>query len=216
MLRVSALIQAWLRTHLGPKLTENERNRTWMFLHPLADPPEYFHGQYTAPFITGYMVTFVYATITPITPCFLFVCFLLLESVYRLEFFRNYSRTSDSGGKIWKSFIDIILVCMIIAQLTLAGFLALKKAVAAVPLMIPLVIITILFALFVNDTHMKVTTTLPTSDCLELDRRNEAEGLVDFSFVQGKYLQPALQPRYLQDLNGNSHTFAVPPAAEDG
>jgi hypothetical protein len=212
MLRVSPLFQAWARTKVGPKLTENERNRTWMWQHPLAEPPEFFHGQYTPPFITAYMVTFVYATITPITPFFMLACFLLIESVYRLEFFRNFNVKADSGGKLWKAFINIMLVCMIVAQVTLLGFLALKKAVAAVPLMVPLVIITILFFMFINDKHMQVATMLPTSVCLELDRLNAERGASDFRFVEGKYLQPALQ---LEDAEGNSTVNPVATAIQD-
>lgn len=200
MMRVGPLIQAFLRTKVGPRLTEKERSRKWLFFHPLSDPPEYQRGQNTASYVVMFMVTFVYATIAPITACFLLACFVLVESVYRLEFFRNYPATSDSGGKLWMGFIYIIIACMVFAQLTLVGFLALKKAVAAVPLMVPLIVITILFGIFINDKHMKVAKTLPTSTCLELDRQNEVNGLTDFSFVHSMYLQPALQPGGGRDL----------------
>ncbi len=194
MLRINPLIQAGLRTKLGPRLTEKERNRPWVGLHPLGHPPEFQNGQNTAQFIITFMVTFVYAVIAPITAFFLLACFILLESVYRLEFFRNYPVASDSGGKLWIGFINILVGCMVFAQLTLVGFLALKKAVAALPLMLPLIVITILFYIFINDKHIKVATTLPTSACLELDKQNEQCGLTDFSFVHARYLQSALQP----------------------
>jgi hypothetical protein len=44
LLRVSAVGQAIVRSFLGPSLTEDERETTWMGIRPLADPSEFEHA----------------------------------------------------------------------------------------------------------------------------------------------------------------------------
>jgi len=80
----------------------------------------------------------------------------------------------------------------VIAQLTLIGLLALKKSVFT-PALIPLIIITGLFILFINSKHSLVSNFLPTRDCILLDSENRVEGEMDMDFVKGAYLQPSLQ-----------------------
>jgi hypothetical protein len=84
------------------------------------------------------MVIFVYGTMAPITNWFLAFCFIILISGSRHQLVFNYPSTPDSGGYLWISFIGIIQTCMVIAQITLIGLLALKQAVIAVPCLVPL------------------------------------------------------------------------------
>jgi hypothetical protein len=82
--------------------------------------------------------------------------------------------------------------------LTLIGLLALKKSKFA-PALIPLIIITVLFIMFINAKHSLVSRFLPTRECILLDSENRTEGEMNMDFVKGAYLQPSLQ-----------HPFAEP------
>lgn len=144
------------------------------------------------------MVFFVYAAIAPTTSFFLYFCFILLESGYRYQYFHNYPRAFDTGGKLWLTFIQFTFACMIISQLTLIGLLVLKQSAFAGPAMGPLLAITILFIIFINGEHIVVTRNLPTRDCLLLDQKNTEAGLDDDYFGRGKYLQPALNAEAIE------------------
>lgn len=85
----------------------------------------------------------------------------------------------------------------IIAELTLIGLLALKKSKFA-PALIPLIVITILFIMFINEKHSLVSRFLPTRECILLDSENRAEGDVNMAFVKGAYLQPSLQHPFME------------------
>lgn len=64
------------------------------------------------------MVLLVYAVMSPITAFVLGFCFFYMESAYRHQFVYIYPATSDSGGKMWTKFINILLVCMLVAEVT--------------------------------------------------------------------------------------------------
>lgn len=128
LLRVLALLIAWIRSLVGPNLTEKERNTTWMWLYPLADPWEFEYAEVLAEEILYFMVTFVYSSLAPITNFFLAFCYLLLGSGYRHQFIYIYPPTPDSGGRLWLGFIGIMQSCMLIAQITIFGYFGLKRA----------------------------------------------------------------------------------------
>ncbi len=60
---------------------------------------------------------------------------MVMRPAFLHQFVYIYPTLPDSGGKIWISFIRIIMVCMTVAQLTLVGLMGLKKAGIATPLM---------------------------------------------------------------------------------
>jgi hypothetical protein len=200
-LRVYQLGMAFLRHCVGPNLTKSERRRTWAGINSLEEPPEFWHAETFAQIILYFMVFFVYAPIAPVTTFFLYFCFILLESGYRYQFIHNYPRPFDTGGKLWLVFIQFMLACMIISQLTLIGLLILKKSFYAGPAMGPLMAVTILFVVFINRKHTLVTKHLPTRDCIIVDRIHSENGIDNNYFARGKYLQPSLravpvQPEY--------------------
>ena len=190
MLRVSPLGMAFARQFVGPRLTEEERRKKWKFLTPLEAPREFEHANISGSVVLYFMVYFVYCCLAPVVCCFLLVMFFLMEMGYRYQFFHNYPPTPDSGGKHWKGFLHILQGCMIVAQLTLVGFLILKQSLYAIPFLVPLLTISILFIIYLNNYKLHVTKHLPSSHCVEVDKRNR---LKDFSFVKGKYIQPCIR-----------------------
>lgn len=210
LLRVVPLVIAFLRSKIGPNLTTKEQNKTYRkYLRPLSDPSEFEHAQVFANVVLYFMVIFVYAVISPIINYFMAICFLLMGTGYRYQFISNYPPTPDSGGKLWYGFVTICLSCMVIAQITLVGLLALKKATYALPCMAPLMAITVYFTHYLRGKHSYVTNHLPTRECLHLDRKHFANGIDDFDFVRNKYVQPALLAKDEQpedEITESSHT----------
>jgi hypothetical protein len=193
LLRVVPLTLALIRTKIGLNLTKKERSKPVNdYIRPLSDPRPFEHAEVFANLVLYFMVLFVYAIISPIVSYFVAFCFLIMGSGYRYQFIHNYPSTPDSGGKLWSGFICICLAAMIIAQVTLVGLLALKKAAYATPCMVPLIIMTVCFIMHLRVKHFRVANSLPTVDCMKLDRAN---GRLHFEFVQGKYLQPSLRAR---------------------
>eukprot|EP00522_Entomoneis_paludosa_P010249 CAMPEP_0172440364 /NCGR_PEP_ID=MMETSP1065-20121228/1000_1 /TAXON_ID=265537 /ORGANISM="Amphiprora paludosa, Strain CCMP125" /LENGTH=974 /DNA_ID=CAMNT_0013189155 /DNA_START=177 /DNA_END=3101 /DNA_ORIENTATION=- len=189
LLRPIPIASAALRTYIGPNLTEKERNKSYMGLRPLCDPKEFEHADYTSQLVLYFMCLFVFAVISPILPVITAFCFAFMGAMFRQQFIHIYPKFPDSGGKLWANFIQIMLSCMFIAQVTIFGLLGLKKGVKQLPLYIPLMCITVLFNLYIRQNHFRVARYLPTRECLKADLAR------DFStiFERGAYVQPQLK-----------------------
>eukprot|EP00544_Gedaniella_sp_CCMP2646_P013557 CAMPEP_0202490390 /NCGR_PEP_ID=MMETSP1361-20130828/7807_1 /ASSEMBLY_ACC=CAM_ASM_000849 /TAXON_ID=210615 /ORGANISM="Staurosira complex sp., Strain CCMP2646" /LENGTH=954 /DNA_ID=CAMNT_0049120269 /DNA_START=50 /DNA_END=2914 /DNA_ORIENTATION=- len=224
LLRVSPFAIALGRSLIGPNLTEAERQRTiFGFLRPLSDPLDFQHPEVGSNNALYFMVLFVYTAMAPLVNWFLAFCFLLMNSAYRYQFFCNYPQKPDSGGQMWISFIKIAQYSLIVAQITLFGFLALKRTAIAIPLLVPLLVINILFQWYVNQKHDQVATFLPSRESMLIDRKNNAEGPMDFSFLKDEYKQPQLKakgevlPENLtisREVAHGNDTYKTPPGSE--
>ena len=64
------------------------------------------------------MVLFVYTVISPMTPLITGACFAFMGAMFRGQFMYIYGKRPDSGGKLFASFIQIMLSCMLIAEIT--------------------------------------------------------------------------------------------------
>lgn len=190
MLRVMPLGLALARRFFGPRLTEEERKTRWKYLTPLEKPYKFEHANILGTVVLYFMIFLVYAALAPVSCFFIFAMFAMMESGYRYQFPHNYPATPDSGGQHWMGFLRILQCCLIVAQLTLLGFLLLKKSFFAVPFMSPLLAMTILFIIYVNKYQLYVTKNLPTSDCVRVDNKNL---LKDMTFAKGVYLQPCIK-----------------------
>ena len=203
LIRAYPLGSALIRSFMGPRLTKKERSKPWNGIYPLEDPPEFSHAETFAQIVLFYVMIFVYSSISPITCVFLCFCFFFLESGYRYHFIHNHHNHPDSGGKIWKGFIHVLMASILIGQLTVMGALGLKKALYSIPTLSPLLAITILFMIFVTPRRMHASEFLPAVLCMEWDHQYEAQEC-DADFAKGQYLQPALQhPRLFPEEDGD-------------
>jgi len=64
-LRIVALIMAFLRTFVGPKLTEKMRQTTFFGIRPLADPAEFEHASNMAQITVLYFMIMLVRTLLP-------------------------------------------------------------------------------------------------------------------------------------------------------
>lgn len=189
-LRLLPLLTASLRSCIGPSLTKKEQSRRWGNIFALQDPPPFRYARTFATLTLFYVVFFVYAVIAPLTSPFVLLCFVLLETGFRYHLIHNFPPWYDTGGRLWFFFLRFTLASMIIAQLTLIGLLALKLSTYAVPLTVPLIVLTIGFIVFLLGEHRRVVQNLPTRDCVLKDRENEDK---DVGFLKDQYLQPELK-----------------------
>eukprot|EP00980_Cylindrotheca_fusiformis_P002691 scaffold627_cov125-Cylindrotheca_fusiformis.AAC.8 len=202
LLRVVAVATHLIRSKVGPNLTEKERNTTWLGIRPLADPQEFRHAQVMSNTVLYFVVFFVYSTIAPITSFFVGLCFFFMTASYRHQFVYIYPTFPDSGGHLWANFFKLLPVCMFFGQITLLGMIGLKKSPIASGMMIPLLVITGLFTIYIRKQHFRMTESLPARDAMFCDSKYEYAN-EDFDFVMDKYIQPELREREKFPENGD-------------
>ena len=93
--------------------------------------------------------------------------------------------------------MKITLFSLLIAEVTLIGIMTIKKSALSSSLLVPLCWMTILFAIYLEQEHYKVSHHLPSTVCKKIDVRNHVNGM-DKGFLKGKYIQPALKEKYVQ------------------
>lgn len=194
-LRVLPLCKAFGRKFIGPRASAEERGRRVLgFLRPLNEPLWLLHAETLAANVLYFMVFFVYSSTAPLVNWFLMFCFLLLYPCWKYAIFANYPTKPDTGGRMWIMFMGIVRVSTIIGQLTLWAILALKDIPYAIPLMLPLLSINILFNIYMEQRHKRIAEFLPSADAIAIDdvqnnNKNDAE---NYAFLENHYLQPAL------------------------
>jgi len=201
LLRVYWVLIAFARSLYGPKLTVAERRTTWMGLRPFADPYEFEHAEVLANSVLYFVVFFVYATLAPITSVVMLLCFLIMSIAYRHQFLFVYPTSPDSGGRLWIQFMKVVPTSVLIGEVTISALLAAKHAPVASVMMIPLIIITVLFQLYIRQKHFQATEFLPGCECVEADRKNNLDGPMDLRFLSNHYLQPQLRDKVLYPTN---------------
>jgi hypothetical protein len=208
LFRVVAIFQSFARANFGRRLTEKERNRTVGFLRPLSSVDKIYFSRMQSRFLLYFMVIFVYTTISPLVNWLCLILFLFVSSVYRYQFVFNYPKTPDSGGKVWLHFMRTIFACILIAQLTLLSFLALRGSEIAAIFMIPLLIVTCMFISHVNEHYCKLGEFLPAKECLSQDMANDDDGL-DYNEFTNIYKNPSLMSRF-EDIDWMPHSYSSP------
>lgn len=223
LVRVIPVAIAYARSYVGPNLTDKERNTAWLGLNPLAVPGDFGFADVLSNGILYFMVVFVYGTLAPVTNWFMAFCFVIMISGYRNQLMFIYPPTPDSGGQLWIQFFGISQTMVLIAEITIFGYLSLKKATLAVPLMIPLIVITILFNFYIRQRHFLVSQRLPSRTALKKDLQNQAKGPLDMSFVRRKYVQQALQSKeslypenfsVVREIEQQQIVFMTPPGSD--
>ena len=189
LLRVAPVIMASLRDCFGPSLTEKERNTPWLFFSPLACPPIFNHAAVLSSVVLFCMILFVYSVLAPLTSIVLVLSFLLIGSAYRHQIIYIYPPTQESGGRLWLNFVGIVLNCMMVAQITIIGVMALKESIVATILTVPVLIATGLFKSYINQRHFKQVECLPSHECF---RRDTSSDFYITESFEDLYVQPEL------------------------
>eukprot|EP00588_Corethron_pennatum_P006430 CAMPEP_0194286570 /NCGR_PEP_ID=MMETSP0169-20130528/32792_1 /TAXON_ID=218684 /ORGANISM="Corethron pennatum, Strain L29A3" /LENGTH=899 /DNA_ID=CAMNT_0039033047 /DNA_START=142 /DNA_END=2838 /DNA_ORIENTATION=+ len=197
ILRLQPIIFAWIRSKIGPNLTEKERKQPWIIFRPLCVSEEFEFSTTQANLILFYTILLVYSVISPVLNWIMCFTFFLLSLVYRHQVFYIYPPTNDTGGYLFPQFVKMVIGCIYIAEITLIGLLSLKEAAIAASMLFPLIIGTVFFNMYINLEHYRLTKFLPSTMSVEEDKKNI--GLIDFDeLLIGKYLQPSMQKKTLE------------------
>ncbi|EER00603.1 hypothetical protein Pmar_PMAR021974 [Perkinsus marinus ATCC 50983] len=143
-----------------------------------------------------FMILFVYSVMSPISSFVMAIAFSFFSLVYKNQFAVVYAPSCDTKGELWTRAIRFILACLISAEFTVMGVLAIKEAAVVAPLMLPLFIGTILFWCYLEERHFKVASSLPAKVFVPIDRER-GEGFVGVSYT-GCYEPVAMRQRNLQ------------------
>lgn len=199
MIRSTDIAKAWARSVLGPTLTDAERAKPWLFFDPLSVPEcEYFSIQ--ALLVLFFMILFTYSVMSPVTSVVVGISFFLFSLCYRHQLIYVYTKTKDSGGKLFSDFVGLAISCILVSEFVMFGVLALKQGVLAAPFLIPLIVGTIMFRMYLNQEHYHVTKHLPSTTAVEEDYKHE--GKIDFDvFAKDAYKQPARMERFKEPEN---------------
>ena len=194
MLRTTALVQALLRSQIGPRVTKADRYQVFLGLRPLSNPRYFLHAQVLAGTSLRFMVLFTFSVLSPFVGYFLLFAFIAMEIGYRHQFIYVYPPILDSGGQLWMKFITITLVCMIAAEIVLITFMTLSKATAQAYAIIPLLLSSILFMFYLRQRHFKVANYLSLETCDKIDNLNKfnQRSAEDVDFLNNKFKQPEL------------------------
>lgn len=157
-LRLVALLSAGLRSCIGPNTTCKQKQRVFLGLRPLSEPVLFEYAFNMSQICVLYFVVLlvreqsldlrcshlahnsflakVYQAIAPLTVFILGFCFVLTRTAYLHNLIYIHPNTRDSGGRIWITFIRILIYTMFIAEFTTVGFLGLKGSTIATPLLV--------------------------------------------------------------------------------
>ncbi|GKY91769.1 hypothetical protein MPSEU_000148600 [Mayamaea pseudoterrestris] len=191
--RLVPLIFAAVRRFCGPRVTPRERKRPFIGLFfPLRHISAFPQADFMSSVVLLYMVLFVYAAIAPLVSFIAAFCFLWLQVAFTNQNIFIYAPTPDSGGKLWPKAIKILLSCMLIAEIITLGILGLRQSIIAVPLMVPLIVVSALFYGYVNQQHFKVAEHLTADACMEAEMKHIGNCDI-YSIAEDEYTQPALK-----------------------
>mmetsp|Transcript_6130 Transcript_6130/g.13221 ORF Transcript_6130/g.13221 Transcript_6130/m.13221 type:complete len:253 (-) Transcript_6130:377-1135(-) len=197
VVRLKPIVFAWIRGKIGPNLTEKERSLPWLIFLPLCDAGEFKFSVIQAELILLYMILMVYSVMSPMMSWIMCFIFFLLSLVYRHQLFYIYPATNDTGGYMFPQFVKMVIICIYVAQLTLVGVLGLKMQPLAVTLLLPLVMGTVFFNVYINQRHFELAKYLPSTKSVQKDRKNQE--IIDCHELNyGKYLQPSMQNRTIE------------------
>jgi Calcium-dependent channel, 7TM region, putative phosphate len=194
LLRPVPIVLAILRKCIGPKSSEREQRKSFLFLRPLADPVNFYQCTRLSQTVLYFMVFFVYSTIAPISNFFILICLVVQKSCILHQLVYIYPPFPDSGGKLWMEFFRFVPWGMMISQITIIGMLSLKRASGASIAMTPLFVCTVLFWHYIRQEHFKLAELLSAKECNMADLKRAQEG-VDWECFRGKYVQPELCER---------------------
>lgn len=201
LLRVLRVFSAFFRKRFGPDLTEKERGEPYLFLQPITISEEMEYPMRYAELILYFLVNLVYSCVAPLMSYFMLLAFGVLNLVYRHQLIYIYTSENDHGGKLWPQIITMLIVCMLVAEMTLIGIVSIKQGAIAASLMLPLVGATVFFLFYIHQQHFRVTHFVPSTLCKSSDIKNHAT--LDISFLNDQYLQPSMKEKELHPDNDN-------------
>mmetsp|Transcript_66537 Transcript_66537/g.164024 ORF Transcript_66537/g.164024 Transcript_66537/m.164024 type:complete len:895 (+) Transcript_66537:211-2895(+) len=212
LLQLVPAIIAFIRSKIGPNITQKERDTPFLGLAPLIVAPLLSLPGLLSNWVILFMITVVYSVLHPIVCLIMTLVFFLYGLAFRNQIARVYDPSNDTGGLFWPRMAKCLLICLIVAQLTVIAVLGIKEASAPAVLLVPLLVVTVLFFNYMMKQHLRVARQLPSDQAMVTDMKRDANAVAGM-LPPGSYVQEALKHKMKQpdgditDLGGDSPTY---------
>jgi hypothetical protein len=133
-------------------------------------PPTINYGETYPEHLLIFTVGITYAVIAPIILPFVLLYFLLGYIASLNEALYIYTPSYESGGLFWPLVFRRMISSMIISQLALLGFFALKESGSASAIMLPLPSLTWLYYKYICSAYTDKGMYLPVMQAAEVDK----------------------------------------------
>lgn len=124
------------------------------------------YGRYIPLHLFVFLITYIYAPISPTIIPFGFLYFVLGYAVTRYQLMYHVVPTYESGGAFWPIVFNQMCVIMLVAQITLIGVFSLKLNAFVAALTVPLPFLTYFFNKRLNKLR-KASHYLSLEECVQ-------------------------------------------------
>ncbi|KAI9288206.1 hypothetical protein BC943DRAFT_318002 [Umbelopsis sp. AD052] len=124
-------------------------------------PPTFSYGWSYPNSLLVFVIVMVYSTISPLILLFGMSYFGLQYFVYKYQFLYVYFTPYETAGGAWPNVFPRLLVGMLIFQLTMTGLFFLKTYIVLGALCVPLIALTVLYWVVMNQAYSRSSKSLP-------------------------------------------------------
>ncbi|XP_066922063.1 uncharacterized protein [Clytia hemisphaerica] len=150
--RIVPMIIIWLKLKWLAK-TPRQRLEAWK-------PPRAVYELLFSKALLFFLVGLSYSVLSPIIVPFVIIFFGFGYVVYLYQLTHVYMPEFDHGGRFWIYIFNRIMVIVFLFQLLMVGVFLLKEGFTAGILVVPLIVCTIFFWIYVNNKFEKISLYL--------------------------------------------------------
>jgi hypothetical protein len=157
-------------------------------------PPRLNYGSLYPSLLLVFLVATMYSVIAPLVSVASSVFFGLAALVYRRQLLLLYSNSFESGGAFWQSLYARVSLALVLGNVTLLGFMALRGGYRQSPALVPCVLLPIAQWFYNNEKYGLPSQRLSLELAREMDRKNGEGGVIGIapSFDREAYFPPCL------------------------
>jgi calcium permeable stress-gated cation channel len=191
----------------------------------LSQPPVFSYGFYLPQTLLIFVVCVIYSVLPSswLIQLFGLVYFLIGAFIYKYQLLYAMDHGQHSTGRAWPMICDRVIVGLVVFQIAMAGILALKSALTASALLLPLLIATLWYTVYFRRTYYPLMmfialrsidrheqVGLPAPSETPWDRDTDQSRSVDTSPETGlRYMNPnlvaPLEKLWLRKGTGGAH-----------
>jgi len=158
-------------------------------------PLNFYHPNQIARELIVFVIITVYSTISPLILPFGLAYFLLAFITTKYNLMYVYEARWESGGKLWPSIFNKMMVALVIYLLTLIGVFGLYRFIAGVAVGGALIVLTLLYWVWIHarfDRVAKYGTLEHRVGEAEIEDRFKKGNVDPIHFIKADYVHPVL------------------------
>lgn len=163
------------------------------------EPSEPWYGRFFADFLLVLLIVFTFQVIAPIVTVVGLLYFVFAEVIYKYQLMHCYWPLYESGGLFFHKLFRQVVVGAVAGQVTLIGYMSLRKGLKQLPFLLPLPIIVLYLSSRWQQSGRQTSMILSLDKAVlqdvqnEINTRDGAEPVWS-SFTPHAYIQPSLLP----------------------